>query len=179
DASIPPSGLTITGVTANGTGCAPGTTTTTISPDGQNFTVTPTAFNGTVAAAGGSLAVKDCLLSIQVANPNNQRYGLEALHLRGTAKVGAGANLVISSNYYFQGAPVGEGAQETSIDGPYDQPLDITHNWGETSPLSSCSAERLLNASVRFRLRNGTPATDGSFNLSSLGEVTFRVRPCE
>ena len=177
DTGVPPSGLTITSVTANGTGCPPGSTTATISPDGQNFALAFSQFTATVDPSS-AVSIKDCNLAIAVANPAGQAFALETLNLGGTTALEAGLNAVVSSNFYFQGAPNIADNQTTTLTGPSSGPLVYQHVGGSDAVYSTCGVERNLNGVLRVRLQNGTPRASGTVNVTSAGPVTFSLRPC-
>src|SRR4051812_22208688 len=100
-----PSGAYFAAVRANGSGCPKGSYDANISPDGQTFTVTFNAFEGSVEA-GQSLAVKDCNLSIDLQSPQGLSFTVSSFLYQGYALLTEpGMSARQTAKYYFMGNP--------------------------------------------------------------------------
>ena len=77
-----PEGVYFAEVNANGTGCPAGTWETSLSPDGETFTTTFSAYEAIVDESK-SIAVKDCLLAIKLHSPQGLSYSVSQFHYSG------------------------------------------------------------------------------------------------
>jgi hypothetical protein len=181
-----PNGTYFAEVKANGTGCPPGTWTTSISPDGQVFT---TIFSGYVTEVNPSVAlsVKDCQLAIKMHTPEGRSFSVQTFSYSGYALLQPGVVGQQMASYYFMGNPVAPSpdSNRTELVGPYDSryvftdevPIDA-RNW------SPCGVERDLNVSTRVMLQNGNPRRAGYMNLSAVdgsGKLMLKIasRVCD
>src|SRR5690349_14800230 len=101
---VPPGAVTIDSVTANGSTCRPGTTTTAVSADKTAFTVT---YSDYLAKAGGDSVPADahgrCKLNVTIHVPQGYTYAVQEADYRGYAFLAAGVSAVEQARYQFQG----------------------------------------------------------------------------
>ena len=172
-----PNGTYFAEVKANGTGCPPGTWTTSISSDGQVFTTT---FSGYVAEVNPSVAlnVKDCQLAIKLHTPEGRSFSVQTFSYSGYALLQPGVIGRQMASYYFQGRPVpAPDSNRVELVGPYDSQYVFTDEVPiDDRVWSECGVERDLNISTRLLLQNGDPRRAGYMNMSALdGTVSGKL----
>ena len=74
----------IVDVKANGSGCPAGTWTTSVSPDGETFTTTFSAYE-ILLQPRQQLGVRDCILSLQMKSPAGISYAVSDFYYSGYA----------------------------------------------------------------------------------------------
>jgi hypothetical protein len=174
--SVPnPSGAYFASVIANGTGCPAGTWNAEISPDGKQFSVSFDAYDA-VIGEGQALALKDCMLMIDLKTPRGLSFAVERFHWDGFANLDeAGMSAAFRPKYYFQGNPVPAREDRSDITGPiheavlFDDPIDAADLvW------SPCGLSRRLNVQSRLLLQNNPAKTGtGSMNIDG-GKLKLR-----
>lgn len=174
-----PSGAYFARITANGTGCKPGTWTAEISPDGKAFTVAFGEYEAMVEP-GQAMAIKDCTLSIGLHSPSGLSFAVSSFHYQGYALLDSPSmSARQTAKYYFQGNPVPAQENRSDMRGPFDDSYVFSDRlltgdfvW------SPCGVERNLNAQTRIVLRNNPRKTgSGYLNTTSVdGEVRTPLR---
>jgi hypothetical protein len=173
-------------VTANGTGCPPGTWQTSLSDDGLTFTTTFSQYE-TAVDPSKVVDVKDCQLAIKLHSPGGLSYSVSEFSYSGYAYLEPGVSLAQTANYYFQGAPVNAESGRTNLDGFYDDAFLFKDTVGTADAVwSPCGAVRDLNVTTRLRLLNSrNPRRSGYGNITAVDGrteaalvVRFRTRPC-
>ncbi|MET0342031.1 MAG: DUF4360 domain-containing protein [Polyangiales bacterium] len=170
-----PNGAYFADVTANGTGCPAGTWTTSLSPDGQTFTTTFSAFEAEVDRSR-AISIKDCNLSIKIHSPQGLSYTVEDFYYGGYLYLEPGVSARQQSNYYFQGSP-DEGAEiVTDIEGPQDKSFLVQDTRENVNFVRSrCGEEQTLNVRATLRLRNSNPRGNGYINVAAIDGSTKLV----
>jgi hypothetical protein len=157
-----PEGTYFAEVKANGTGCPAGTWDTSISPDGQTFTVTFSAYEVSVEP-GKLMDVKDCALAIRLHTPQGFSFSVSDFYYSGYAFMDkAGMTGKQTAKYYFQGNPIpSESLSKTkSVTGPYDSDYVFAEQVGLPDLVwSPCGTTRDLNVQSRLRLLNNSAKT--------------------
>ncbi|MET0340231.1 MAG: DUF4360 domain-containing protein, partial [Polyangiales bacterium] len=155
-------------VTANGTGCPAGTWDTTISPDGQTFTVTFNSYSARVDE-NSAISIKDCQLGIKLQSPQQVSYSVQGFRFSGYSYLEQGVSASQSATFYVQGNPGNSIEARTDLEGPRNGPYSLSTDVELGKKLwSPCSAERTLNVQTRLRLRNGDPRRSGFLNLAAV-----------
>ena len=163
-----PDGVYFARVVANGTGCPAGTWETNLSPDGQTFTTTFSAYEATVDPST-LVSIKDCNVSIKLHSPQGLSYSVTNFYYQGYAFLEQGVSGRQLASYYFQGNPVKSAQVRTELVGPKDDTYLFTDEVPITDTVwSPCGADRDLNIVTRVRLQNSTPRRNGYMNLSSI-----------
>lgn len=170
-----PSGAYFAKITANGSGCLPGTWDAGISPDGQAFTVTFNAYEA-IVGPGEVFSIKDCTIAIDLVTPPGFSFSVSSFHYQGYALLDrAGMNAKQTAKYYFRGNPVPAQELRSEMWGPFDDSYLFSDTIGVADLVwSPCGANRTLNAQTRLVLRNN-PAKTGSGYLNTTtadGEIT-------
>ena len=70
-----PSGAYVAKITANGTGCPPGSWDANISEDGKAFTVTFNSYEA-IVNPGQSFSIKDCTLGLDLKTPQGFSFAV-------------------------------------------------------------------------------------------------------
>jgi len=172
-----PSGAYFAEVTANGTGCPPGTWKTELAADGKTFTTTFSAYE-TEVTPWRTVSVKDCQLAIKLHSPQGLSYSVESFYYAGFAYLEEGINGRQTARYYFQGDPSNGSEATTTLVGPYDDAYLFEDTAHVTDTVwSPCGTERDLNITTRLRLLNSNPRRTGYMNLSAVdGAAKLVVR---
>ena len=166
-----PEGVYFASVNANGTGCPAGTWETSLSPDGETFTTTFSAYEAMVDEKT-MISVKDCLLAIKLHSPQGLSYSVSQFHYSGYAFLDQGVSGRQIAKYYFQGAPVQSEEARTELVGPYDDTYTFQDTVRTTDLVwSPCGVERDLNVRATLRLMN-SGRKDGYINLGSVDANT-------
>lgn len=179
DASTPidPNAPQIRAVTANGTGCASGSFGAVPTSDGQSFEL---RFDEYEASLSGkqTLAVKDCLVSVDVHVPAGQQFALKSLAYDGEVKLAANATGFHSARWYFQGAPVAAaGERRSDLSGPLDRALETVHEVDdEDLAWSPCNKQRLLQIPTRIQVRG---QSDSVVRIDRLHDLKLAYRACK
>jgi len=105
DAAMADPAFTVRLLSANGSGCPPGSTTVVPSSTSM-FTM---IYGSYIATAGGGAPAlgfrKNCQLNVSVSVPAGWTYGLLEVNYRGFANLDTGAQGALSASYYFAGLP--------------------------------------------------------------------------
>ena len=184
-----PNGAYFASVTANGTGCRPGTWNTSISPDGQTFTTTFSEYFAEVTPKMSSnVAVKDCQLAIKLHSPSGLSYTVTQFFYQGYAFLEEGVSARQIAGYYFQGNPVASEQIRAELKGPMDDTYlfedKITTRDTVSQIWSPCGVDRDLNVKTLLRLQNTSPKRTGYINVSDVNgstKLVFRLnwRKCD
>jgi hypothetical protein len=166
----PPSGITFSVVTVNGSGCPAGSARVYTSPDGTAFTV---AYSDFVAEDGGSSGNtdfrKNCQINLQVNIPQGFTYAIAEAEYRGHAKLYSGATAEQNAYYYFTGqSPTTE--TNYSISGPYNGRWRNADR-AEVAELvySPCGQQTNFNINADLRVRAGS--AEGAKNWISMDKA--------
>lgn len=160
-------GGTFTGtVTANGSGCAAGTSTTNGS-DGT-FTTTLNAFSAQTSGPGG-FALKNCQLGIALKSSENLSYAVTAVSIKGQASLAAGSSATTSANLYVQGDPSVAIKLEEKTSGFLSGALSFDKQVAPTAAVwTPCGVSRSLNVGTTVRLDQGTSPASAKVDASQI-----------
>jgi hypothetical protein len=156
-------------VTADGSGCKPGTKSITVSPDNTAFTVTYNDYTAEVAPGTASLIRKNCQLALWVHVPQGLTYAVAKADFRGFASLARGATAVQKASYYFQG-------DSTTVSGTHNFNGPYGDNWQTTDEASigalvyaPCGAVRYFNINSEVRVSRGSsnPNSTSSITMDS------------
>jgi hypothetical protein len=149
-------------VTANGSGCKPGTREVSVSPDNSAFTVSYSDYTVNTKPHDTTLVRKNCALVLNVHVPQGFTYAVAKADYRGFASLGHGATGLEKASYYFQGDSQTVGAEH-----PFAGPLE--DNWQTTDEAAigsyvyaPCGATRYFVINTELRLRGLASATGTS-----------------
>ena len=157
EATPPPSGITFSVVTVNGSGCPAGSARVYTAADGTSFTV---AYSDFVAVDGGSSNNtdfrKNCQINLLVNIPQGFTYAIAEAEYKGHAKLYSGASAEQNAYYYFTGqTPTAE--TNYVINGPFngrwrnaDQAEIAELVW------SPCGQQTNFNINADLRVRAGS-----------------------
>jgi hypothetical protein len=158
--AAPVDDVSVTVVTANGSGC-PGTDATAhVLPDGTSFTID---FSGFYASAGGGAPVtafrRNCQFAIQVSQPDGRTYAVEKAEYSGYALLRSGMTGLQATRYYFQGRSETTVASR-EIAGPFSGTWATTETFApDEQQFAPCDSTRNLNVNSELRLRRPLPAS--------------------
>ncbi|BEL04133.1 DUF4360 domain-containing protein [Actinoplanes sichuanensis] len=176
--------MSISVVSANGSGCPLGTADVTVSPDNKAFTVTYSAFTAQVGAGAKAIDFrKNCQMALSVDVPEGFTYAIARTDYRGFARLERGASGLQAAFYYFQGEPRTT-ATRHNFTGPADGDWQRTDTIGISSlSFLPCGERRYLNVNTELRVNAGTSnrkatsfltmdSTDG--NLDTVYHVAWK-----
>jgi hypothetical protein len=166
DNAPPPDSVTVSVVTANGSGCPDGSAVVAVSDDHTAFTV---AYSNYLAQVGVGASPtdfrKNCQIGVKVNIPQGITFAIAEADYRGFGHLERGATGLESANYYFQGDP---------------QSARITHNFGsgtdgdwQTKDMvgvaalvyQRCGTQRNLNINTELRVNAGHSDTHNTTSL--------------
>jgi hypothetical protein len=161
---VPAGHVTVSIVSANGSGCPVGTTEVLVADDNSTFSV---IHRGYVAKVGPGLdatdARKNCQLSLDVSVPAGFTFGIIRAEYRGHANLQDGATAQERANYYFQGNSQTE-TRVHNFRGPFNDEWQTVDTVDPASVVyAACSSDRLFNINTELRAKGATtPATSTS-----------------
>jgi hypothetical protein len=172
-----PSGAYFASVTANGTGCLPGTWEAAISPDGKAFTVTFSAYEA-VVEPGQAFSIKDCNIGIDLRSPRGLSYSVSSFYYQGYTLLDQdGMSATQTAKYYFQGNPLPARENRSELRGPYDNSYLFSDEIGIVDWVwSPCGATRRLNALTRLQVRNNSSKTGSGYTNTSAVDATVDTK---
>ncbi|MET7898511.1 DUF4360 domain-containing protein [Streptomyces mirabilis] len=154
----PPSRIVIDSVTANGSGCPPGTAAVAISPDQTAFTVTYSNYLAQVGPSSPPTArKKNCQLNLLLHVPGRRfAYAITSATYMGFASLAPGASGTQRASYHFQGD-----ARTTNFTHHFNG--GFNNNWQTTDTVhiaardvARCGEERNLTINTELRVDRGT-----------------------
>jgi hypothetical protein len=173
----PPNEVSISVVTANGSGCPDGSAAVAVSPDRRAFTVTYSEYTAQVGVGTKPTDFrKNCQLALDVHIPQGFTYAIAEADYRGYAHLEAGATGSAGASYYFQGD-----SRTTRAVHPFAGAMDDNWQTKDTVGIDAlvfepCGEQRNLNINTELRVnahrsnpRRTTSfmtmdSTDGSFS---------------
>jgi len=184
--AAPPEGaVSIDVVTANGSGCPPGTTAVDVTSGNDAFVVTYGAYHAQVGVGAGPTDFrKNCQLNVVVRMPEGYRYAINGVEHRGRVSLAAGASGVQRSNYYYAGVPA-NASREHRFTGPFDEQWQTVDEFDPASLIfSPCGAVRNLNINTELRVIAGTSdrtTTNSSMTMDSTTSSIYHFiwRTCD
>jgi hypothetical protein len=172
---------TIESVTYAGTGCPPGSTTSSFSPDKQVVTSVFSAFVAEKGPSGDPADRKlNCLVMMNIHVPAGWSYSIESLDYRGfVALESSEVKASRQSLYLMSGNPV-QVAPRARFTGPMDK--DYTHSdVGPTKPgvWSPCGGGQILWMATQIEVNNAArPSQAGLLTVDSL-DTEIQWRRCQ
>lgn len=168
-----PEGVYFAEVNANGTGCPAGSWETSLSPDGETFTTTFSAYEAVVDETK-MISVKDCLLAIKLHSPGGLSYSVSQFHYSGYSFLEQGVSGRQFASYYFQGNPVERDEVRSTLVGPFDDTYLFSDKieLADAVVWSPCGTTRDLNIVTRLRVQNSSPRRNGYMNMSAVDGST-------
>lgn len=171
---LPPPGFGIVSVAYQGTGCAPGTVTTQVSPDGQALTVMFSDYAIDTSSRGGRPARKVCQLNLGLRRPEGWSLAVSGMQVRGYAALQSGAIGVAKAMVSFGRMPHQEVGRQRLI-GPFDDNFAIeTRLSPQEAEWTSCTQghrPRLnMRTAISVRPRQRFLDTDGESDDPGRGQ---------
>jgi hypothetical protein len=158
----PPDRITVRLITANGTGCRPGTTVVAPFLDNTGFTVTYSAYT---AQDGDHITPvesrKNCQLGVQALVPQGYTYAISQVTYRGYLQLARGSVAMQQASYYFAGDPRTSHAQRMFSG-------EFANNWTVNHEIHSlvwapCRTVRNININSELRVHSNNPHSPISF----------------
>lgn len=164
-------------VNARGTGCPAGSWTSSISSDGQVFTMTFSAYEISVNVETQA-STRDCVLGLKLQSPRGLQFSLPTIYYGGYAFLEQGVSARQTASYSFRsGAAVNQ--PPSQLRGPYDSDFLFTHaaRTVQDRTWSPCGYDRVVNVNTQISMQNGNPRASGYMNLSAVdGEAKLVLR---
>lgn len=180
-----PDEITISVVTANGSGCPDGSAAVAVSPDRRAFTVSYSEYLAQVGV--GAMPTdfrKNCQLALDVHIPGGFTFAIAEADYRGFAHLESGASGSVRASYYFQGE-----TPTARTSHPFSGSMDGDWQTKDTVGVAAlvyepCGQQRNLNVNTELRVQAGRSnpkkttsfltmdSTDGSF--STLYHMTWK-----
>ena len=174
--SAPPSSVVVTVVTANGSGCPPGTASVALSPDNTAFTVTYSAYTALVGVGAAALDFrKNCQLILHVHVPQGFTFAIAEADYRGFASLQPGASALERANYYFQGQSQTVYAQHTIPGGTQNDWERVDQVGIAALEFAPCGATRYLNVNTELRVSGGTSNTATTTSLITMDSTDLGI----
>ncbi|SFF35932.1 protein of unknown function [Actinoplanes philippinensis] len=176
-ASAPPPGkVTVTVVSANGSGCPAGTTGVSASARGASFKVTYRAF--TASAGGGASALdfrKNCQLALSVSARKGWTWAISRIASTGSATLRSGASATQVTSFYWAGDSR-TGRVSQAFTGPLSGPWQRVKKVATRDLIyQPCGQRRNLNVNIELRVRSGAAGGRNVLTLDSTSGSTFSL----
>jgi len=177
DGDVPPA-ITISIVTVNGSGCAPGTAAVAVSPDKTAFTVT---YSNYLAQYGDTYdkpaARRNCQLNLKVDVVGGYTYAIAKADYRGFAdldKSNKALSAVQQASYYFQGDQL-TGVQRHNIAKGADN-----FEFNDEVPVnalifSKCNVKRNLNVNTELQLKTSDGKKPKALSYATMDSTDISV----
>ncbi|MEU6222042.1 DUF4360 domain-containing protein [Streptomyces sp. NPDC047022] len=153
----PPARIVIESVTANGSGCPPGTAAVAISPDQTTFTVTYSNYLAQVGPSSPPTDRKNCQLNLVLHVPGRRStYAIVSATYMGFASLAPGASGTQRASYHLQGD-----AHTTNF--THHFPGGFNNDWQTTDTVhiaardvARCGEDRNLTINTELQVDRGT-----------------------
>ena len=175
-----PQNVTITTVSANGSGCPDGSTMIDISPDRQVFTAIFSKFQAVIDPGNPSINYADrqkrCDLSLRVHVPNGWQFSVFKADYEGWYDLQQNMQFVQTSTYHFQGnARHAKSSTITTQQAPKSGNFRFEDKVGtESVEWSACGGPRNLLISAEIRLSSANPHSRGAAGIDAI-EGQFKM----
>jgi hypothetical protein len=164
-ASVPP-WYTVRLITANGSGCPPGTVSVS-QLNNHQFTV---IYNSYIADAGNGASPgdfrKNCVLAIRIGVPSGWTFGIAQATYRGYAHLDSGATGTVEADYWLTGS-----SWTVPSTRPMSGPRDSTYTFTDRGPVGTfavCHTSTELNVDTSVRVFAGsTPSFYNELTMDS------------
>jgi len=168
-----PAPIAIKSVDYSGTGCADGSVTVDIAPDGGAFTVIYSDFLAQIGpGVARALGQRECNIKIGLDVPAGITYAVMAVDYRGYASIAPGAVGAHRAVYHFQGEQPLR-SRWTEFSGPAEDDWHV-HEDADVRVFKKCGQDRKVQIKTELKLDKGTSAhSDGSYMTmdSTDGEI--------
>lgn len=172
-ATAPPSGVTIQGVTASGMGCPDASAVSVMLSPNRRSIVLRLAEGRLRARVGPgiprSAAGTSCLVQLTLGVPAGYQASIGAVTYNGYAELDPGVRAFHSTRYWFLGtrAPV----VTRQLEGPmYSEPYTLYADYGPIAVSSSCRVTSTLSMNVQLGMVNvSNPSGYGQIDLGGSG----------
>ncbi|KAH8834532.1 hypothetical protein DL96DRAFT_1580869 [Flagelloscypha sp. PMI_526] len=165
------SAVKITTYGVNGSGCAPGTASATLSDDASTIQV---AFNDFTPTVSTSDFRKTCQATLTVAVPAGKQFTVRGAAYDGYVQIASGTTVSHGSLYYFQGS-VDQKTSVSTISGPVATNANLTNTFNTDSGIwSTCGGSAIVNVEIYVTL-------DGKSGYTTVDQAKigpFAVRDC-
>ena len=166
--------FTVSLLSANGSGCPPGSAAVSQASD-TTFTVTYSTY---IASAGNGANPldfrKNCQLNVSVGVPSGWTFGISEVDYRGYAHLGKGAHGTLVASYYYAGLPATY-RQQHPIYGAMDNDYEFTDR-AVTMAYSPCQTSVGLNVNTEVRVYRGSDpsyANEITIDSTDFGTATI------
>ena len=190
--SVPdPNGVYVADVTAEGTGCAPGTWRASLASDGKAFTITFSDYQVSLSEDDErDRKSLNCAIKIAMNSPKGLSYAVSHFSYQGYAYLEEGVQGTLNTFYDFEGQAIAvggapRGARTDSFKGVRDDDFLFVHDVATRDQVfSACGTQRNLMIQTSLQMVNSRPKRSGYLNLSAIdgrtSSITLRLatRPC-
>ncbi|MET0344575.1 MAG: DUF4360 domain-containing protein [Polyangiales bacterium] len=165
-------------VNARGTGCPAGSWVSSISSDGQVFTMTFSAYEIRVNVDVQN-STRDCILGLKLQSPRGLQFSLPTIYYGGYAFLENGVSARQTASYTFRNSGTTVNQPASQLRGPYDSDFLFTHGARTVNDRawSPCGYDRVVNVNTQITMQNGNPRASGYMNLAAIdGEAKLVLR---
>jgi hypothetical protein len=176
DPAPPAEEIVIDIVTANGTGCPPGTAAITTAAGNAAFTVTYARYTARIGV-GAAVADfrKNCQLNVIVRVPQGFAYGISKIDHHGFGSLATGAGAVHRAIQYYKGQTQ-SAYTNSAFTGPMEDDWRISNEVpAEAMVWSPCGVVRNLNINTELRLTAGTSDTRTTTSLITMDSAVHHL----
>ncbi|KAG7086582.1 hypothetical protein E1B28_002528 [Marasmius oreades] len=149
----------------NGSGCPPGSWTTTLSTDRSSVSAVFSQFTPSVSLQSFR---QNCQATIAVTVPSGKKFTVDSVKYNGYAQLESKANVVHSATAYFQ-AQSDQSSASATLNGPITKSVDLSNSFSKYI-WSQCGATSVIvNVDISIYL----DASDGADGFASVDDAKF------
>ncbi|KAL0571238.1 hypothetical protein V5O48_010726 [Marasmius crinis-equi] len=166
---------TITSFGLNGSGCPPGSASTTTKGDKSAVTAVFSQFTPSVSTQSFR---QNCQASIQVTIPSGKKFTVDKVAYNGFVQLDSKVSVVHGSIVYFQAQTQQQSASDT-LKGPTTKEVDLSNTFSSSGAVwSACGAtSAIVNVDISVVL-NASGNSDGFASVDTANFGPFKLVDC-
>ncbi|ESK94236.1 secreted protein [Moniliophthora roreri MCA 2997] len=160
----------------NGSGCPPGSITTSFNADRSSVTATFSEFTPSVSTTSFR---QNCQATIEISVPAGKKFTVDKVTYDGFVQLTPKVSVIHESTYYFQGQINQKTASDT-VQGPKTSSVDLSNTFSGQTPIwSQCGATSVIvNIDISVWLKDMSNYADGFASVDSAKFGPFAFQNC-
>ncbi|KAK7049327.1 hypothetical protein VNI00_005928 [Paramarasmius palmivorus] len=166
-------GGSIKNIVINGSGCPPGSISTSYSADRSSVTAVFSQFTPSVSTTSFR---QNCQASVEVSIPVGKKFTVNKVTYDGFVQLTPKVSVIHDSTYYFQGQ-INQKTSSDTVKGPKTSSVDLSNDFSSQSPIwSQCGGSAIVNVDISVYLKDMSDYADGfaSVDSAKFGPFTFQ-----
>ncbi|KAK1218371.1 hypothetical protein PQX77_018933 [Marasmius sp. AFHP31] len=165
----------IKNVVVNGSGCPPGTTSTSVKSDRSSAT---TVFSQFTPSVSNQSFRQNCQAIIQVDVPQGKKFTVDKVAYNGFVQLDSKVSVVHGTVVYFQ-AQIKQQSASATLKGPVTKDVDLSNTFPSSGSVwSDCGATTaIVNVDISVAL-SGSDYSDGFASVDTANFGPFKLVDC-